>query len=105
MAKITHKQGDTLEWVITLTENSSAVDITSYTIRSQIRSTSDVLIGSLTVTKTDSANGIFSLSATAAQTDTWTAGDHKCDIEFTDGSNTFSTQTFDVTIQTDISHD
>jgi len=105
MATITHKQGDTLEWVITLTENGSVVDITSWSIRAQIRA-NDTLVASLTVTKTDAANGLFTLSATAAQTDSWSAGNHSCDVEFTDGnSEVFSTETFVVTILEDISHD
>lgn len=105
MATLTHKQGDTLDWVITLTENDTAVDITSWSIRAQIRS-GDTLIASLTVTVLDAAAGIFRLSATAAQTDSWSAGSHSCDIEFTDDSSVvFSTETFTVSILEDISHD
>jgi hypothetical protein len=105
MASVTHKQGDSFEWVVTLTENSVAVDITNYSIRAQIRA-NDTLIAALTVTKTNAAAGIFSVTATAAQTDTWSAGSHQCDIEFTDGlSEVFSTETFDVIILEDISHD
>jgi len=105
MATITHKQGDTLEWVITLTESGSAVNVTDWSIRSQIRN-NDTLIATLTVTKTDAINGEIVLSATAAQTDTWTAGVHSCDIEFTDGnSDVFSTETFTAIILEDVSHD
>jgi hypothetical protein len=105
MAKITHKQGDTLEWVITVTENSAAVDITDWSIRAQIRQ-NDTLISALTVTLTDSSNGVLVISATAAQTDSWSAGEHSCDIEFTDSSGeVFSTETFNVIVLEDISHD
>lgn len=105
MATITHKQGDTLEWVITLTESGAVADITDWTIRAHIRQ-NDTLISALTVTMTDTPNGVFVLSATAAQTDTWSAGSHSCDIEFTDSSGeVFSTETFGVTILEDISHD
>lgn len=105
MATITHKQGDTLEWVITLTEGGVVADITDWSIRAHIRQ-NDTLISALTVTLTDSSNGVFVLSATAAQTDTWSAGTHSCDIEFTDSSGeVFSTETFSVTILEDISHD
>ena len=100
-----HKQGDTLEWVVTLTDGGQLVDITSWTIRSQIRN-SDNLIATLTVTKTSAAGGQFTLSATAAQTDAWTAGNHQCDIEFTDDNSVvFSTKTFAVEVLEDISHD
>ena len=105
MATITHKQGDTLDWVITLTDGGTEVDVTSWTIRAQIRA-GDTLISSLTLTLVDAANGLFRLSATAAATDTWSAGNHSCDIEFTDdSSNVFSTETFTVVIVEDISHD
>lgn len=105
MATINHKQGDTLDWVITLTDTGTAVDITTWSIRAQIRA-SDTLIATLTVTVVDAASGLFRLSATAAQTDSWAAGNHSCDIEFTDGSsNVFSTETFTVSILEDISHD
>lgn len=104
MATINHKQGDTLDWVLTLSEGGAPVDITSWTILAHIRA-NDTLIASLTVTTIDAANGQFRLSATAAATDTWTAGSHSCDIEFTDGSsNVFSTETFTVSILEDITH-
>jgi hypothetical protein len=105
MATITHKQGDTLDWVINLTDTGSPVDLTDWSIRAQIRQ-GDTLIFNLTVTVVDAANGLFRLSATAAQTDTWSAGSHSCDVEFTDdSSNVFSTETFNVVILEDISHD
>jgi hypothetical protein len=105
MATINHKQGDTLDWVITLTEGGTAVDITSWTIRAQIRA-GDTLIASLTVTLVNAASGLFRLSATAGQTDSWSAGSHSCDVEFTDDNSiVFSTETFTVSILEDISHD
>lgn len=105
MANITHKRGDTLEWVITLTDNGNAVNISTWTIRSHVRQGA-TLTQSLTVTKTDSANGIFSLTATAAQTTSWSIGSHSVDVEFTDNSsNVFSTETFTLKILEDISRD
>lgn len=105
MATINLKQGDTVDWVVTLNEGGIAVDITSWSIRAQIRS-GDTLIFNLTVTIIDAVNGQFRLSATPAQTDTWSAGSQSCDIEFTDDSgNVFSTETFTVVVIEDISHD
>jgi hypothetical protein len=105
MATITHKQGDTLEWVISLTEGGSAVDISDWSIRAQIRQ-NDTLIATLTTTVTNASGGVFNLTATATSTDSWSAGNHSCDIEFTDNTNdVFSTETFTVTIIEDISHD
>jgi len=105
MATINLKQGDTVDWVVTLNEGGAPVDITSWTIRAQIRS-GDTLIFTLTVTVIDASAGQFRLSATPAQSDLWAAGSHSCDIEFTDdSSNVFSTETFKVVVIEDISHD
>lgn len=105
MSSVTHKQGDTFEWIVTLTDDQLPVDITSWGIRAQIRN-NDTLIATLTITKTDPTNGVFTASATAAQTDTWAAGSHRCDIEFTDDNSVvLSTNTFEVNILEDISHD
>lgn len=105
MSSVTHKQGDTFEWIVTLTDDQLPVDITSWGIRAQIRN-NDTLVATLTITKTDPTNGVFTASATAAQTDTWAAGSHRCDIEFTDDNSVvLSTNTFEVNILEDISHD
>lgn len=105
MGSVTHKQGDTFEWIVTLTDDYLPVDITSWGIRAQIRN-NDTLIATLTITKTDPTNGVFTASATAAQTDTWASGAHRCDIEFTDDNSVvLSTNTFEVNILEDISHD
>lgn len=105
MATINHKQGDTLDWVINLTEGGTAVDITSWNIRSQIRS-GDTLLATLTLTVVNAASGLFRLSATAAETDALASGSHSCDIEFTDeNSIVFSTETFGVNILEDVTHD
>lgn len=105
MATINLKQGDTVDWVVTLNESGAAVDITSYTISAQIRN-GDTLIFTLTVTVIDAANGQFRLSATPAQSDLWPSGSHSSDIEFIDDTgNVFSTETFTVVVIEDITHD
>lgn len=104
MANITHKRGDTLEWVVTLTQNGTAVDISDWTIKSQIRQET-TLIAEFTVIKIDSAAGQFSLSATAAQTASWSLGSHSVDIEFTDGTGyVVSSQTFTLQLVKDITY-
>jgi hypothetical protein len=105
MAIITHKQGDTLEWVITLMDGEFPADISSWVIRAQVRS-GDTLIFNLTVTVVSAIMGQFRLSATAAETDVWPAGSLSCDVEFTDtDSNVFSTETFTITVLEDVTHD
>ena len=104
MANITHKRGDTLEWVVTLTQDGAAVDITGWTITSQVRQ-DDTLIQSLTVTVVDAANGNFNLSATAAETAAWALGTHSVDIEFINlDSFVVSSQTFTLQLVKDITY-
>jgi hypothetical protein len=104
MANITHKRGDTLEWVVTLTQDGSVVNISDWTITSQIRQDT-TLIASLTVTKTDSTNGVFSLTATAASTASWSLGTHSVDIEFINDSGfVVSSQTFTLQLVRDITY-
>jgi len=105
MASISHKRGDTLEWVVTLTQDGSAVDISGWTISSDVRN-GDTLIQSLTVAITDGANGVFSLSATPTETASWTLGTHSVDIELIDDSDfVVSSSTFTLTLVKDITYD
>jgi hypothetical protein len=106
MATITHKRGDTFELSCTLENEGSSVDITNFTITSQIRQSDDTLLQALTVAKTDAANGAFTLSATAAETETWAAANYECDIEFVDGGGEVnSSQTFTISVLKDITRD
>lgn len=105
MANITHKRGDTLEWVVTLTQNSVAVDVTQWTIKSQIRQDTSTLVYEFVVTKTDAVNGVFSLSATPAETASWPLGSLLIDIEFIDPTGyVISSQTFTMQIVRDITY-
>lgn len=103
MATFTHKKGDDLEWVINLTESGAVADVTSWTITCHVRQTDGTLIQSLTVTKTDPTNGVFSLTAADTDTVDWPLGDHNADIEFVDSTGAkFSTATFNVVVIQDI---
>lgn len=103
---ITHKKGDDLEWVVNLTESLVPSNITAWSIRAHIRDSSDTLLQALTVTVTNAAGGVFSLTATDTQTATWAVGTYQIDIEFTNGAGlVFSTNTFDLNVVQDISHD
>ena len=106
MATITHKRGDTFELSCTLENEGVAVDITNFTITSQVRGSDDVLLQALTVTKTDAGAGAFSLSATAAQTESWGIQKYSCDIEFIEGGGEVnSSQTFIIDVIKDITRD
>jgi hypothetical protein len=103
MATITHKRGDTFELSCTLENEGVAVDITNFTITSQVRATDDTLLQALTVTKTDAAAGAFTLTATAAQTEAWVPASYDADIEFIEGGGEVnSSQTFTIAVIKDI---
>lgn len=93
------KRGDTF----TASCQRVGVDITNTTIRSQLR------LGAwrytLTVTKTDAANGEFTLSAPASDTVYWPVGTASWDIEYTDSGEVHSTETVRIRILEDVTHD
>ena len=106
MATITHKRGDTFELSCDLENEGAEVDITNFTITSQIRQADDTLLQALTVTKTDAAAGLFTLSATSTQTESWVPANYDCDIEFIDGGGeVYSSQTFTISVIKDITRD
>jgi len=106
MATITHKRGDTFELSCTLENQGVAVDITNFTITSQLRLSDDTLLQALTVTVIDAAAGAFKLGATAAETEGWGIASYECDIEFVEGSGEVnSSQTFVVSVIKDITRD
>lgn len=106
MATITHKRGDTFELSATLENGGNAVDITNFTITSQVRDAEDALLQALTVTVTDAVAGAFTVSATPAQTETWGIKNYDCDIEFVEaGGEVNSTETFQINVIKDITRD
>lgn len=86
MAGLTHPRGDTLSLLGTWSENGTPTDLTGWTVRSQVRTQTDDLVGELTITLANqlTAPGQFTLAATAAQTAAWPVKVLRCDVEFTD---------------------
>jgi hypothetical protein len=106
MATITHKRGDTFVLSATLENSGNPVDITNFTITSQVRDVADELLQALTVTVTDANAGAFTVSATPAQTETWDVKTYVCDIEFVEvGGEVNSTETFEINVLKDITRD
>ena len=101
---ITVKRGDTLSVAGVATQDSGvALNLTGYTVRSQVRSSAGALVAALTVTVTNAALGTFALGATAAATATWLAGRHVCDVEYTSaGGVVSSTATFPIAVSEDV---
>jgi len=103
MAIINHKRGDTFELTLTLENQGNAVDVTNFTIACQVRDQSDLLIQTLTVTKTDPTNGVFTLTASDTETYLWPLVKLETDVEFIEADTTVSSsETFSIQVIKDI---
>lgn len=103
MTTITHKRGDTFAINCTIENQGVAVDVTNWTIACQARADDDTILQTFTVTITDAAAGLFTVSATPAQSELWSIGNYSVDIEFIDGSGEVnSTETFILSVIRDI---
>lgn len=101
MAYLQAKRGDT--FTITGTRTDSAgdpVDLTGTTITAQMRRYDTVI--NLTCDTLNAAGGTFTLSADEAVTALWSLGQYEVDVQFVEGLDTISTETFLVTILKDI---
>lgn len=105
---INHIRGDDLSIAMALTDpqdSNAAIDITGWTIRSQVRQ-SGTLVSALTITVTNASGGLFTASATAATTDDWPIDVLDCDVEFTRPTDgVVSSQPFTITVCEDITRD
>lgn len=95
--KILFKRGDTFS----LQATANGEDITTWTIQSQIRDNSGTLISELDITKTDAANGEYTLTHDGA-TSSWPLKMLYCDIQYTVGGVISSTETFRIEVVEDI---
>jgi hypothetical protein len=94
------KRGDSFNLSGTVTDaDDLPVDLTGYTITSQLRSQTGALIQTFTVTVTDAANGLYTISAPATGTapntgtDIWPIGTAKFDVQFAVGAEVTSSET------------
>ena len=86
----TIEQGTTFNRIITLQENGSAMNLTGYSVASQIRSTHDsgTVVGTITCTISNASAGQITLSMTNSVTSAIEEGIYVYDIEITSGSGT-----------------
>lgn len=82
------EQGTTYTNAMTVTVDSNT-DISTFTFSSDIKTEklSDHTIASFTITKTDQANGAFSISLTSDQTANIPAGDYVWDLAYVDSTD------------------
>lgn len=109
MESLSHKQGDTFYVVCQWTDPlGSPISLSGYTVKSQVRVfNSSPFVDDLSVIILDSANGLFSLTATATQTTSWvvSSGQYNrtyCDVQFTKDGIVSSTETFEIIVQKEI---
>lgn len=104
MQTISHKRGDTLTLAVSWVVDGVPVDLSSYTVVSQVRTPSDRLILALTVALANQSTnpGQFVISATAVQTADWSVGQLICDIEFRSGAVVVSSETFAFDVVKDV---
>lgn len=84
------EQGATFSRRLTVEENNSALNLTGYTGRAQMRSTHDSssIALSFTVAVSDATNGILSMSASATSTAGLTPGQYVYDVEIESSAGT-----------------
>ena len=101
MAQIKFKRGDTFTLTCTYKVDGVPTSVSTMTIESQIRNQRDSLIQELTVTKLEQT-GLFTLVASSSDTSEWPITVLRCDIQFSQGDNVRSTQTFNISVLEDI---
>jgi hypothetical protein len=99
------KRGDSFLMACIYKVGGVATDVTNYTIKSQVRNSSDDLVQQLTVTKADQSTdpGAFVLSAGVISA--WPIDLLRCDIEFSEEGTVRSTQTFMIPVVEDVTRD
>jgi len=84
----TIEQGTTFSRVLTLQENSSAMNLTGYSVASQMRSTHDSssIVATFSGSVTNASSGQITLSLTNSQTSAIEEGIYVYDVEITSGA-------------------
>ena len=100
------KRGDTFSLGCVSTDSSGVPEnLTDIAIRSQIRSgSSKALIEELSIAKSDQTTNPGEFSLTSTSTSNWPIGSVLCDIEFKNGAVVTSTETLEITVLLDITH-
>ena len=87
---IEHDQGSTFQWDITVydTDGATLLDLSGYTVRSQLRKkyTDTNPSETFTITYPDAVNGIVRLALTATETAALAKGRYYYDVELVDGT-------------------
>lgn len=95
------KRGDTLLLTAIYKVDGVATSVSAIDIASQIRTNRGTLVATMSVTKLP-ATGQFTLSPVDPNTSAWPLGALQCDIEFSEGGNIRSTETFTLVVTQEI---
>lgn len=98
--RIQHKRGDTLSLDLEVTQDNAALDLTGYTITSQVRAKNGTLVADLTVAVTDAVQG--ELTVSSEETQEWPLGPLPWDVEFNSGSTRWSSATVIIEVLEDV---
>lgn len=99
------KQGDSFSLACLYKQGGVASSVEQFTIRAQVRDSSDNLVQELSVSKADQTTnpGVFVLSAGIIAN--WPIDLLRCDIQFSEEETVRSTQTFMIPVEEDVTHD
>lgn len=102
MVSIKFKRGDTFVLDGVVSEAGQVLDITGWTVKSQVRLGAQ-LLAELQVQYTDRPNGKYRLLADPVVTATWPVNKILADVEYTTAAGqVVSTETFEVDCQMDV---
>ena len=84
------EQGATFTRTLTVQENSSAMDLTGYSVASKMRSTHDssTVVGTFTCTISNASGGVIVMNMTSSTTGAIEEGMYVYDIEITSSTGT-----------------
>ncbi len=85
-------------------DTSIIVDITGWTMVSQVRRSGKTLIDALDVTILDAAAGTFALTKDSVDTQLWPVLELGCDIQFTRPTGIISSETFIIKVEKDMTY-
>lgn len=99
------KRGDSFILACTYRQNSVPTSVELFSIRAQVRDSSDNLVQELSITKADQLTnpGVFVMSAGIISS--WPIDLLRCDIQFSEEQTIRSTQTFYIPVEEDVTHD
>lgn len=102
---ITVKKGDTLAFIVKrMDKDGNPLAGDAAKLRSQLRSSKDVLIAEMVITETETP-GSYLFQVSATKTATMDVGNYVFDIQYKDGDLVKSSETFQVRIEKDVTRD